>query len=614
MFQRFDQTDAGHFGAERVKALRALMREEGIDWLLVPHGDEFQSEYLPANAERLAWLTGFTGSAGGAVIGLERAAVFSDGRYTLQLRKQTDGDVFERVDVTKTKPAAWLATNAEPGERIATDPMTSTISTIEALRKAAAKAEADYVPTRGNLVDRAWERDGTRPGPPRGAVRIHHERFAGRLARDKIADLQKDLREHADLAVLTETAGVSWLFNIRGADVVHKPLVLARAILPAEGYLDLFVADDQLDIETRAYLTQLATLHEPDAFLDRVRSLAPDARVMLDPEQAPSALFDLVEQEGGTVVRRREPTVLPMATKNEVELDGARRAHLRDGAAVVTFLAWLDATEPGALTEIEAARELEATRARMAGTEMPLREIAFDTISGSGPNGAIVHYRVSEASDRRLGAGELYLTDSGAQYEDGTTDITRTVAIGQPSAEHRRCYTLVLKGHIAIATARFPDGTRGIDIDVLARDALWRAGLDYAHGTGHGVGSYLGVHEGPQGISRRSMEPFKPGMIVSNEPGYYREGDFGIRLENLVIVREPAPIDAGAIEMMGFETITLAPFDRRLVDVDALTPQERDWVDAYHARVREALLERVEAPAREWLEAATAPLDPATGS
>ena len=610
MFQRYDQVNEGDRAGERVASLRAVMREEGIDWLVVPHADEYQSEYLPANAERLAWLSGFTGSAGGAVIGLTRAAVFSDGRYTLQLAEQTDGDVWERVDITRITLPAWIEDAVGEGEVVATDAMTSTSSAIDLLRRAAEEHGATYRATDGNLVDRAWEAEGARPTEPQGAVSVHHERFAGRLAKEKIADLQEEIAKHADVAVLSETAGVSWLFNIRGADVVHKPLVLARAIVPAEGYPDLFVARAKLGIETRAYLTQLANLHEPAAFGARLRELAADARVWLDPAQAPAALFDTVEDAGGTVVRRREPTVLPMAIKNEKELAGAREAQSRDGAAVATFLAWLDRQPSGSVDEITAARELEDTRRRMAGNEMPLREISFDTISGAGPNGAIVHYRVSEASNRKLEAGELYLSDSGAQYDDGTTDITRTVAIGEPDDEQRRCYTLVLQGHIAIATARFPEGTRGVDIDVLARDALWRAGLDYAHGTGHGVGSYLGVHEGPQGISRRSMEPFEPGMIVSNEPGYYREGTFGIRLENLVVVQEPAEIEGGDVPMMAFETITLAPLDRRLIRFDMLSPREREWIDAYHARVRDELSDRVETEARDWLERATAPLEP----
>ena len=609
MFQRFDQTSEGDRAAERVAALRDVMRAEDIDWLVVPHADEYQSEYLPENAERLAWLTGFTGSAGGAVIGLERAAVFSDGRYTIQLAEQTDGDVFERVDITEKHPPAWLKDAAKASEVIATDAMTNTLSAVDLLQKAAEKAGATYRPTDGNLVDRVWEAEGTRPSEPQGAVAIHHHRFAGRLAKSKIADLREAIGKTVDLAVLTETAGVSWLFNIRGSDVVHKPLVLARAIVLAdETYPELFVARSKLDVEVRAYLTQLATLREPDEFFDRLDELSAGKRVLLDPAQAPAALFDRIEARGGTVVKEREPTVLPMAVKNETELEGARRAHERDGAAVSTFLAWLDGQEPGTVDEIAAARELEDTRARLAGNDTPLREISFDTISGAGPNGAIVHYRVSERTNRTLGAGDLYLSDSGAQYEDGTTDITRTVAVGEPDDEQRRCYTLVLKGHVAIATARFPKNTRGVDLDPLARDALWRAGLDYAHGTGHGVGSYLGVHEGPQGISRRSMEPLVPGMILSNEPGYYREGAFGIRIENLVIVHEAEAIEGGDVDMLGFETITLAPFDRRLIAVEMLSEAEREWVDAYHRRVRETLAERVEPDARDWLRRATEPL------
>ena len=611
MFQSFEERSDPAAVPPRVEAVRALMRERGFDWLVVPHADEYQSEYLPRNAERLLWLTGFTGSAGAAIVGRERAVLFVDGRYTLQAREQAPA-LFEHASLVDEPPAKWIEGHVGEGETVACDPMMHTREGLRALRKAAGKAGARLEALGENLVDRAWEAEGTRPPPPAGAVAIHHERFAGRLARDKLVDLRAAVRDAgADMAVLSETAGVSWAFNIRGADVVHKPLVLARAIVHAAGYPDLFVADAKLDIETHAYLTQLADLHEPDAFLDRLREAATDRRVLLDPRQAPAALFDLVE-EVGTVVEGREPTELPKARKNETELEGARAAQGRDGAAVATFLHWLDRQPAGSITEIDAARELEETRRRMAlrdkgGNETPLREISFDTISGAGPNGAIVHYRVTERSNRPIERG-LYLSDSGAQYDDGTTDITRTVAMGDPTAEERRCYTLVLRGHVAVARLRFPEGTRGQDLDPFARRPLWEAGMDYAHGTGHGVGSYLGVHEGPQSLSKRGAEPLVPGMILSNEPGYYREGAFGIRIENLVVVHEPEEIEGGDAPMLGFETITLAPFDRRLIDVEMLDEGERRWVDAYHARVREALSERLEDDAREWLERATAPL------
>ena len=612
MFQDFEDRSERDAAPARVAALRDLMREAEIDWLVVPHADEYQSEYLPANAERLAWLTGFTGSAGAAIVGRERAVVFADGRYTLQVRAQTDADTFDHASLVDEPPARWLETNMGAGETVAVDPMVHTRDGLKKLREAAARAGGRLVTLDESLLDRAWEAEGTRPPEPCGAVTIHHERLAGRLAKEKLHELREAVaKAGADMAVLTETAGLAWAFNIRGADVAHKPLVLTRAIVHAEGYPDLFIDDAKLDIEAKAYLTQLANLRVPATFLDRLREAASDRRVLLDPAQAPAALFDLVEAAGGTVVEAREPTVLPKAIKTDTELDGTRAAHMRDGAAVSTFLAWLDREAPGDLTEIDAARELEATRARMAGNDTPLRDISFDTISGSGPNGAIVHYRVTEASNRRLGAGELYLSDSGAQYEDGTTDITRTVLLGdtEPGDDERRAFTLVLKGHIAIATARFPEGTRGQDLDPLARNALWKAGMDYAHGTGHGVGSYLGVHEGPQNLSKRGTEPLVPGMIVSNEPGYYREGAFGIRIENLVIVHEPREIEGGDTPMLGFETITLAPIDRRLIDMNLLNDDEREWLDAYHARVFETLRDRVNEPTRTWLEAVTAPLD-----
>ena len=606
MFQTFDERSDPAAVPPRVARLRALMHERGLDWLVVPHADEYQSEYLPANAERLAWLTGFTGSAGAAIVGQNRAVVFADGRYTLQVRQQTP-DLFEHASLVDEPPAKWIERNVGAAEVVGCDPMVHTREGLAALREAAEKVGARLDVLDANLVDAAWAAEGTRPPPPTGKVAIHHERFAGRLAKEKLAELRTAVREAgAELGVLTETAGVSWAFNIRGADVVHKPLVLARAIVHADGLPDLFVDGAKLGMEEMAYLTQLAELREPDTFLDHLREAARGRRVLLDPRQAPAALFDLVE-EVGTVVEHREPTELLKARKNETELAGARAAHERDGAAVSTFLAWLDAQAPGTVSEIDAARELEAARAQVAGNEMPLREISFDTISGAGPNGAIVHYRVTQASNRSIERG-LYLSDSGAQYDDGTTDITRTVAVGEPDAEERRCYTLVLRGHIAIATARFPEGTRGQDLDPFARQALWKAGMDYAHGTGHGVGSYLGVHEGPQSLSKRGAEPLVPGMIVSNEPGYYREGAFGIRIENLVVVHEPEPIEGGDTPMLGFETITLAPFDRRLIVADMLSEGERAWVDAYHARVRETLGDRVEERARRWLERMTAPL------
>ncbi len=367
----------------------------------------------------------------------------------------------------------------------------------------------------------------------------------------------------------------------------------------------LFVDPTKIDMEAQAFLTQVAILRAPSDLLPDLSRLSAKVRVMLDPDQAPYALALAIEKAGGIVVHGRDPVVLPRAIKNETEIDGTLAAHIRDGAAVSTFLAWLDGLAPDSIDEITAAKRLESFRTDMAGNT-PLRDISFDTISGSGPHGAIIHYRVTEATNRTLGAGELYLCDSGGQYEDGTTDVTRTVAIGAPSADQRRCYTLVLKGHIAVSTARFPKGTRGVEIDPLARLPLWKAGLDYAHGTGHGVGSYLAVHEGPQSISKRGMEALLPGMIVSNEPGYYREGAFGIRIENLLLVREAESIEGGETPMLSFETLTLAPYDRRLIDMGLLTDEETNWLDAYHARVLNTLSGAVTDSA--WLETVCAPL------
>ena len=411
-------------------------------------------------------------------------------------------------------------------------------------------------------------------------------------------------------AVLTDPSSLAWLFNIRGSDVPHTPLALGFAILPAEGLPLLFLSRAKLTIETDAYLTQLATVLEPQELEGRLAGLAASGgRIALDPALAAEKLRMIVEDNGGTVVRLADPARLPRAVKNEAELAGSRAAHRRDGAAMTKFLHWLDAQEPGAVDEIAAVRALEGFRRRTGEeTQMPLRDISFDTISGAGPNGAIVHYRVTTATNRKLEAGELYLVDSGGQYQDGTTDITRTVAIGRADEEMRERATLVLKGMIAISTLRFPAGTRGCDIDAIARHALWQKGLDYAHGTGHGVGSFLSVHEGPQRIARTGTQPLMAGMILSNEPGYYKTGGYGIRLENLIVVRRAEPVPGGDIAMHAFETLTLAPFDRRLIRADLLDPAERAWLDAYHARVLEEIGPMVDGEVLAWLEAATAPL------
>jgi Xaa-Pro aminopeptidase len=609
MFQQFSEKSDPSAGKARVAALRARMEEEGLDAFLVPHADEHQNEYLPERAERLAWLTGFTGSAGAAIILKDAAHVFTDGRYTLQVRAQTDPEVFTPQDMIATPPHKWLAGNVESGMRIGFDPWLHTVAEAKRLADACGGKDAELVAVSRNPVDSIRN---DLPPPPLESVIIHPLEFAGETPRDKtgrIADAVKD--KGAGAVVLTDPASICWLFNIRGADVAHTPLALAFAILPVDGEPSLFIDKRKLPVKTEAYLTQLATLRPPSEFDDGLKELGrTGAKVMIDPALAAARIADDLQDAGATLVEAADPVRLPRAQKNAAEQQGARNAQRRDGAALAAFFAWFDAQQPGSLDEIAIVTALEDFR-RETGERlgMELAEISFDTICGAGPNGAIVHYRVTEKTNRKLGDGELLLLDSGAQYHDGTTDITRVVPSGEPTAEYRRHFTLVLKGMIAISVARFPAGTRGVDIDILARNALWQAGLDYAHGTGHGVGSFLGVHEGPQNISRRGMQDLLPGMIVSNEPGYYKPGSHGIRIENLVMLRPAEVPQDGEIAMHSFETLTLCPIDRRLVDVALMSDAELEWLNAYHARVRNEVSPLIEdASVLEWLESMTAPV------
>lgn len=607
MFQTFDVKSDPSQSAERVARLRQWMAENGVDGVLVPRADEHQGEYVPARAERLQWLTGFTGSAGAAIVLADAAYIFVDGRYTLQVRHQTDTAIFTVESLVETPLAKWLGEHAAKGARIGFDPWLHTTGEAKALRDALAKRGAELVALDRNPIDAIWS---DQPGPPLERVEIHEQQYAGELAKEKLPRLARAIGEAgATRAVLTDPSSLAWAFNIRGQDVPHTPLALGFAILAADGAHLLFIDKRKLPMQTEAYLTQLADLRPPSALEGDLAGLAAGgARIALDPALAAEKLRMIVESNGGTVVASPDPARLPRATKNDAELAGARAAHRRDGAAMSRFIGWLDAQAPGTVDEIAAATALERARTETGRElQMPLRDISFDTISGSGPNGAIIHYRVTTETNRTLEAGELYLVDSGAQYSDGTTDITRTLPIGQPDDEMRRRYTLVLKGMIQISMLRFPAGTRGCDIDAFARAALWKAGLDYAHGTGHGVGSYLAVHEGPQRIAKTGTEKLLPGMILSNEPGYYKEGAYGIRLENLIVVTEATPVEGGDIPVHGFETLTLAPFDRRLVDTHLLTREEFDWLNAYHARVREEVSPLLGPAERDWLERATAP-------
>ena len=609
MFQSFETTAEPQFGAERVARLRERMAALGIDGFLVPRADEYQGEYVPASAERLAWLTGFTGSAGVVLVMADQAIVFVDGRYTTQLKEQVDGNVFVGGDLVGEPPHKWLARHAGPRFRLGLDPWLHTKSEVAKLQQALAQKNGSVTFLLSNPLDEIWS---DRPPEPMGLVAIQHVEQAGVLATDKLRCIAEALpAAGATAVVLTDPSSVAWAFNIRGADVPHTPHPLARAIVHAGGRVELFLDEKKTGIESRAYLGQICEQLPPAAFIDRLRDAASDGgAVMLDPDLAPYVLMGVVEEAGGKVVEAEDPVRIPRATKNPAELDGTVKAHLQDGAAMVEYLHWLDRQEPASVTEIDAVKALEAARIRV-GERMqnPLKDISFDTISGAGENAAIIHYRVTSETNRTFRPGEMFLVDSGGQYVNGTTDITRTVATGFVPDEQKRFFTLVLKGMIAISTARFPRGTRGVDLDPLARIALWKAGADYGHGTGHGVGSYLSVHEGPQRISRAAMQELLPGMILSNEPGYYRPGAFGIRIENLVHVTEAEMVEGGDRPMLGFATLTFCPIDRRLIVADLLTDDELRWLNDYHTETREKLLPLIEDPeAKAWLRRATAPL------
>jgi len=604
MFQTFEASSQRGASPERIKDLRRLMERARLDAYLVPRADEHQGEYVPPSSERLKWLTGFSGSAGLAIVTKKGAALFVDGRYTVQARAEVDTALVEISQLPRMSISEWLCEHLARGQTVGFDPRLHTVAEFERLKGALEGKGIKLRPVGRNLVDRVWGR--SRPAPPQNPVSVHPAKLAGRTAPDKIADIQKRLKaDRHDAVVLTLSDSIAWAFNIRGSDIAHTPVALAFAIVPQSGRPELFIAPGKIDASARAHLSAFAKISTPQALDDRLKALrGAKKRVRLDPHTA-SFWFARALGGPGRIARGPDPCLALKAVKTAAEIKGTHAAHLRDGAAVTRFLAWLDAEAPsGAVDEIEAVRRLESFRR----ATNQLREISFDTISGSGPNGAIVHYRVNEATNRKLRSGELFLIDSGAQYLDGTTDITRTVAIGKPTKEMRERFTLVLKGHIAIATARFPKGTRGIDLDPLARRALWQHGLDYDHGTGHGVGSYLSVHEGPQSISRAGMAALEPGMICSNEPGYYKEGAYGIRIENLVLVTEAHEVAGGDREMMGFETLTLAPIDRRLIVKDMLGAEERAWLDAYHAHVLKTIGPEVDADTRRWLAEATAPL------
>ncbi|WP_040440452.1 aminopeptidase P family protein [Roseibium aggregatum] len=601
MFQTFDDLSDPSCGAPHVALLRAELSRRGLDGFLVPRADAHQGEYVPPHDCRLQWLTGFTGSAGTAAVLGEDAAIFVDGRYTIQVRDQVDMAVFPARHLINEPVTDWLAERLQAGQKLGIDAMLHTVREVRRLEEICKAAGATLVKLTHNPVDSVWK---DRPEPPLGQVSLYPVELAGRESKDKIAEIQSALGEKkADACVLTQPDSIAWLFNIRGSDVTHTPLPLSFATVPAEGKPSLFIDGRKLSNSVRDALADLTDLNEPTEFKPGLEALGKaGARVMIDPSLAGIGIADAITGAGGTLLEAQEPVLLPKAIKNETELKGARAAHIRDAVAFVNFLCWFDEVAPkGDLDEISAAEKLEEFR-RDTGV---LKDISFDTISGAGPNGAICHYRVSRSSNLKIPVGKPFLIDSGAQYEDGTTDITRTLAVGEVSAEMKKHYTLVLKGHIAISTAKFPEGTTGAQLDTLARIDLWKAGLDFDHGTGHGVGAYLGVHEGPQRISKTGTVPLKPGMILSNEPGYYPAGEYGIRIENLEIITPARDLPGGERPMLGFETITLVPMDLRLIEPGLLTAAERDWLNRYHEKVRNEIGPLVAAKERIWLEQAT---------
>ena len=601
--QSFDVKGGPEIGRRNLPKLRQAIAAAGLDGFIVPHEDEYDNEYLPDCNERLTWATGFTGSAGAAIVMADRAAVFVDGRYTFQVRDQVDNSLFEYADLVEQGIGGWIEEKARPGEKIGYDPKLHTPAALARLQTGADRAGATLVAVETNPIDAAWE---DRPAPPMAKIKPHAVEFAGEEHGSKRQRIGVAIqRGGADAAVITAPPSIAWLFNIRGGDVARSPLPLSAAIIGKDGNATLFIAPDKVDDAARAHLGNEVAIRPESEFADGLSELN-GKTVRVDPATASVWVSQTLEGAGASVQTLEDPVMRPKAAKNAAEVEGSRQAHIRDGAALARFLHWLDTeAQSGETDEILAAQTLQAFR-----MELPeLRDLSFDSISAAQGNAAFAHYRVSTETNKTLTKGSLYLVDSGGQYPDGTTDVTRTVPIGEPTEEMRAQFTRVLKGHIALSRIRFPKGTSGIQLDVLARMPLWMAGLDYDHGTGHGVGSFLGVHEGPQRIAKSGTTvPLETGMIVSNEPGYYRQDAFGIRIENLQVVTEPEPIPGGDRPMHGFESLTMAPIHTKLVVTEMLTDEERDWLNAYHAEVREKIAPKLDGEAKAWLEAATQPV------
>lgn len=584
----------------RLAALRAELATQGLDGFVVPLTDEHMSEYVGDYAQRLGWLTGFGGSAGSAVVLTDKAAIFTDGRYTLQVREQVSGEDYAYIPVPQDSVAGWLGRETAAGQRIGYDPWLHTRQQVADMAAALADREAELVAVTANPIDAVWT---DRPAPSPAVLTVQDDAVAGESSAAKRARIGEWLAEQrADAVVLSALDSIAWALNVRGSDVAHTPVALSYAIVHADGETDLFVAPDKITPEVRAHLGNAVRLHERSAFEGYLTGFA-GKRVVADPERAVAAIAQALKAGGAKVLALRDPVVLTKAIKNPAEVAGHRAASVRDGAAMVKFLRWVESECPkGGQTELSAAARLLACR---EATGL-LKDTSFSTISATGAHGASPHYHVTEESNAAIELGQLFLIDSGGQYQDGTTDITRVMPIGQPSDEMRDRFTRVLKGHIGLATAVFPDGTLGGHLDSLARRPLWEVGLDYAHGTGHGVGAYLSVHEGPQRIAApnypggAAMEPLRAGMMLSNEPGYYKAGEYGIRIENLVLV-EPRAIAGADRDMLGFETLTLCPIERTLIVPELLTATERDWLNAYHARVAQVLAPELEGADRDWL-------------
>src|SRR3569623_476304 len=585
---------------DRLSALRDQLKANRLDGFVVPLPDEHMSEYVGAYAQRLAWLTGCQGSAGTAVVLPAEAAMFTDGRYTLQVREQVDGGAWQFVEVPATSVADWLGRHAPQGGRIGDDPWLHTSAWVKEAEKALAAKGATLVAGDTNPIDAIWP---DRPAPSAARLVVQPDALAGKSSAEKRAEIADWLTEQkADAVVLSALDSIAWTLNVRGADVERTPVALAYAIADAGGTLDLFVAPEKMSDEVGAHLGNAVRVHDRNDFAPALGLFA-GKRVAADPERAVAAIFDGLRAGGATVLALRDPVVLAKAIKNPAEVAGHRAASVRDGAALMRFLKWCEETLPnGTETELTAAAKLQQFRDATG----KLKDLSIDTISATGAHGASPHYRVTEESNFRSEPGQLYLVDSGGQYADGTTDVTRVIPVGEPTAEMRDRFTRVLQGHIALATAVFPEGTNGGQLDAFARRPLWEAGLDFAHGTGHGVGAYLAVHEGPQRIAKPNYpgggpsEPLRPGMIISNEPGYYKAGEYGIRIENLILVEE-RNIPGGEQTMMGLETLTFAPIERRLIEPALLTAAERAWVDAYHGRVLDVLGPELNAEERAWL-------------